>query len=913
MSGVGLGMKLRIMKLRLSIPLMFVLFSVVLNGCTDELKQSIDELDSRVSALEVRCNQINSDIESIRAILEAVQDNNSITEITPIMQEGVAIGYSINFTKGTPITIYHGKDGSKGETPQIGVRQDSDGIYYWTIDGEWLLSDNGEKIRPTGEAGKNGISPEFRINNNRWEISTDEGKTWTDVGQATGDKGLTGDSFFADVDVSNQNYVVFTLSNGTQLQVPTWYAYESLQKICEEANANIASINDILAVIEDKDAITMIEELEENGDIIGYRLYFEKHDPINLYNGKDAVSPDISVRKDNDGLYYWTLNGNWMLAETGEKIKAEGIDGQDAISPQLKIEEGHWFISTDGGHQWTDLGPATGDPGKDGDDFFEAISEDDDYVYLTIASGETFAVSKHKPMDITFSEVEDIRVFPNKTYSIEYTLSGATEKTVVKALAQDGFRAVVTSLGINSGIIEVSTPGTIFSSEVLVFVSDGAERTIMRSINFVEGVINITDKSYTVAYGGGVVEVELSTNIEYTVEIPEQDQSWISVSPETKVSMRDETLRFVVSPNDGTQLRYSIINLVDKLGVTSETIQITQLGGTFGVFHVDVPGTLETLVSDEDFPVLQDVKITGSLNSLDYNFLNTIPNLKSVDLSELDDTNIPSSAFAGSQVSTVLLPAKLVSISSRAFDNSALTSLYLPETLESIESYAFRNTKQMSGDLVIPPNVKSIGFNAFQSSSFDGELVLPDGLKTINARAFYDCSFSGPLVIPNSVTMIGDAAFCNKRYSRNYTSLEIGTGLETLNDSLFFGSLDLKGHLIIPDNIKYIEQNVFSGVEMPEDKYVLIGSAVQSIGKRAFSGTYSTYNSVKVYCKALTPPSMTMSSHIEGSVSISSYPFGNDITIYNEKMPYLGIPSGTLSLYEDRWGQCFELIEEVDL
>ena len=56
------------------------------------------------------------------------------------------------------------------------------------------------------------------------------------------------------------------------------------------------------------------------------------------------------------------------------------------------------------------------------------------------------------------------------------------------------------------------------SSEVLIFISDGEERTIMRSINFVEGVINITEHSYTVPFTGGTVNVQLSTNIDYTIE-----------------------------------------------------------------------------------------------------------------------------------------------------------------------------------------------------------------------------------------------------------------------------------------------------------------------------------------------------------------------------------------------------------
>ena len=49
---------------------------------------------------------------------------------------------------------------------------------------EWLIS-----IR--GEAGKDGVTPLFRINehNEKWEMSLDNGKTWTSLGiKAKGDK-----------------------------------------------------------------------------------------------------------------------------------------------------------------------------------------------------------------------------------------------------------------------------------------------------------------------------------------------------------------------------------------------------------------------------------------------------------------------------------------------------------------------------------------------------------------------------------------------------------------------------------------------------------------------------------------------------------------------------------------------------
>ena len=73
------------------------------------------------------------------------------------MKDGKEIGYTITFSKGNPITIYHGKDGQDGEdgtTPTIGVKKDTDGVYYWTLNGEFIVVDGG-KIQAEGTNGTN--------------------------------------------------------------------------------------------------------------------------------------------------------------------------------------------------------------------------------------------------------------------------------------------------------------------------------------------------------------------------------------------------------------------------------------------------------------------------------------------------------------------------------------------------------------------------------------------------------------------------------------------------------------------------------------------------------------------------------------------------------------------------------------
>jgi len=104
--------------------------------------------------------------------------------------------------------------GEPGDTPIVGIKKDTlNNTYYWTvsINGEsprWILDENGQKISAQGlkgDPGKNGtdgkpgkngadgITPEFKIENDYWFISYDNGTNWTQLGKAKGDRGATGE------------------------------------------------------------------------------------------------------------------------------------------------------------------------------------------------------------------------------------------------------------------------------------------------------------------------------------------------------------------------------------------------------------------------------------------------------------------------------------------------------------------------------------------------------------------------------------------------------------------------------------------------------------------------------------------------------------------------------------------------
>ena len=384
------------------------LFAVVaLTSCKyddDDLWNSVHGLENRVAKLEELCKQMNTNISSLQTIVTALQNNVYVTGTTPLMKDGKEIGYTITFSKGNPITIYHGKDGQDGEdgiTPTISVKKDTDGVYYWTLNGEFIVVDGG-KIQAEGKDGTNGTTPQFKIENDYWFVSYNNGANWTQLGKATGEDGIGGDSMFSGVDYeTSTDYVIFTLSNGTQIKLPTWSAFEALQRLCNETNTNLSALQTIVTALQNNDYITSVDPLTENGKVVGYTIKFAKSNPIVIYNGKDGAdgnTPVISVKKDTDGIYYWTLDGEFIVVD-GQKIKAQGTDGNngadgsDGVTPKLEIQEGYWWISYDNGTNWTQLGKATGEDGKDADSI--KITQDENNVYFELADGTVITMPQN--------------------------------------------------------------------------------------------------------------------------------------------------------------------------------------------------------------------------------------------------------------------------------------------------------------------------------------------------------------------------------------------------------------------------------------------------------------------------------------------------------------------------------------
>lgn len=174
--------------------------------------QAINNNSKEIAALKEKCNQFNSDIETLKQLVSAISEYEYITSCTPLAD---GTGYTLVLGSGKSIVI---KNNGSGSTPTLGVSKDSDGIFYWTLNGEWLLDGTGHKIKAEGKDGSDAITPKFKIENGDWYVSTDNGNSWEKVGRATGNDGK---SFFKSVQV-NEGYVIIVLDDGnnTELTIP---------------------------------------------------------------------------------------------------------------------------------------------------------------------------------------------------------------------------------------------------------------------------------------------------------------------------------------------------------------------------------------------------------------------------------------------------------------------------------------------------------------------------------------------------------------------------------------------------------------------------------------------------------------------------------------------------------------------
>lgn len=568
-----------------------------------------EDMGSRLAALEELCSQLNTNIVSLQQIVEALQGNDYVTGVVPVVENGETVGYTISFSKSGPVTIYHGKKGENGQngtTPVIGVEQDTDGLYYWTLDGEWLTDDEGSKILAQGMAGKSA-----------YELAVEKGYRGT---------------------------------------LDEW----------------LASLNG------------------SNGD-----------------DGKSAY--ELAVENGYQGT-----EEEWLASLKG----SAGDQGDDGVTPKLEVrDDGYWYISYDNGQTWNKLGPATGDPGEDGDSMFSDIDvSDPDYLVLTLAeTGASIKLPYYKDkFDLLFvsgsDRVKEMSVYcgPGATAEVEYELTNPLNVQVaIECISHSGYEVAVDKSAKKITVSAPDDPAAITDpeSEILVFASDD-ERTVMRKL---------------------VVKQVKYIDYKATRQL---DWEKSSVNPR----FWGEDCKFL-----DEQSTYDSATGEGRWAYTGTVIYITDaaFSGEAG---------------------LQEIVIPASVVEVGRNLWNETGGGGAFQ----NCTALTSVVFEGDNLSKINL---------NTFNGcSALSSIELPESLEKIEYNAFDDCSALKS-IVIPDKVTYIGEGAFYGCTGLQEAYIGDGVTEIAAKAFAECTALKTVVIGKSIQRIGDQAF-NTRSSWDQMTLE---------------------------------------------------------------------------------------------------------------------------------------------
>ena len=248
---------------------------------------------------------------------------------------------------------------------------------------------------------------------------------------------------------------------------------------------------------------------------------------------------------------------------------------------------------------------------------------------------------------------------------------------------------------------------------------------------------------------------------------------------------------------------------------------------------VAVAGTLSNYISDAEMYTITQLTVTGYLNSTDFKLLrdmagnNYLGNETEGKLQKLD--------LSGATIVTggeYYLEAEFVYYKpgygiSTSGDHLAI------ENDNELGKDVFKGCKLK--EVILPDNLTSVAYGAFDYCKYLTDVVMPEGLTRIGDSAFLGCDILQPPSIPTSVETIGRYAFA---YCYEFTSFEIPDGITTLNDNVFYECMNLKS-VVIPASVTEIQNQVFE-----------LCNSLEKVEIYAKEPPYTNYNSFTTQANA---------------------------------------------------------------
>ena len=554
----------------------------------------------------------------------------------------------------------------------------------------------------------------------------------------------------------------------------------TLEELCKEMNTNISALQTIVDVLQSNDYITNVAEIRKDGSVIGYTISFGKHDSITIYHGQngnngqngtngadgqDGITPIIGVAKDTDGVYYWTLNGEWLLDDNGNKLPVsgtngkdgqngsngqdgtdgkdgqngtdgkdgkDGADGKDGVTPQLKIEDDYWYISYDNGATWTQLGKATGEDGKDGqngsngtdgkdgkdgqdgDSMFQSVTQDENYVYFTLADGTVIKIAKNSdtndeqnPKDII--NFRDLAV-KSALLKLGVDTTGDGEISYGEAIAYKG------ELTINGDPQVLSFKEFRYFKNITSFSFSGCSKLF--ELEFPMELTTIANSTF---YGcSSLTHITLPSGI-------------ISIG---NYAFRECTsLRTITLPNGLISIGENAFENCSTLVSAEIPNSVTSIGRK--AFY-QCPNMHSFTYPEKLTTFVYSIYIPADINTIHWNVIN------------MDN--------AYQTYSNTTYYGLGYSFYSQNSKNKSIKAVVIGENVQKIPAYLCEDLQGLT-EIIIPESVTKIGNNAFDGCTSLSSVSIGENVTFIGSAAFYGCTSLVSITFPKNVTSIGSSAF----------------------------------------------------------------------------------------------------------------------------------------------------------